>query len=184
MFARRGSAGSPTSTSPRSQPAAENATHNHALAKLENTTKRMLCTEAVMQDDDPPEFDEDWYLHKYPDVKRAVDAGRIRSGLAHYRSHGKAEGRLPIEPAPAFSPSRFCDLDFHQQSLIGWALMDLHSGRPIETGTLENMRELGIVRIVDGHPMLTAAGKALTGDSAITVDRLKTAAIRMMNRRL
>ena len=62
--------------------------------------------------------------------------------------------------------------------------MDLHSGRPIETGTLENMRELGIVRIVDGHPMLTAAGKALAGDSAITVDRLKTAAIRMMNRRL
>jgi hypothetical protein len=163
-----------------SRPAAEDATHNHVLAKLENATKRMLCTEAVMQDDDPPEFDEDWYLHKYPDVKRAVDAGRIRSGLAHYRSHGKAEGRLPIEPAPAFSPSRFCDLDFHQQSLIGWALMDLHSGRPIETGTLENMRELGIVRIVDGHPMLTA----LTGDSAITVDRLKTAAIRMMNRRL
>src|SRR4051794_14662589 len=40
-------------------------------------------------------FEEEWYLKNYPDVARAVTAGVFRSGLQHYLSFGKAEGRRP-----------------------------------------------------------------------------------------
>src|SRR6478672_408768 len=39
-------------------------------------------------------FDEAAYLQGNPDVARAVAAGVFESGLAHYESHGRAEGRL------------------------------------------------------------------------------------------
>jgi SAM-dependent methyltransferase len=35
------------------------------------------------------------YLEMYPDVKTAVSDGQFSSGLAHFKKHGKAEGRLP-----------------------------------------------------------------------------------------
>lgn len=38
-------------------------------------------------------FDEEWYLRRYPDVKRAIDAGRQHSALGHYLTSGRAEGR-------------------------------------------------------------------------------------------
>src|SRR5438094_7463740 len=38
-------------------------------------------------------FDEDWYLLTYPDVADAVRTGECSSGLEHYMSHGRVEGR-------------------------------------------------------------------------------------------
>jgi hypothetical protein len=38
-------------------------------------------------------FDEHWYLSNYPDVAKAVKAGKIRTGREHYIRHGHREGR-------------------------------------------------------------------------------------------
>lgn len=40
-------------------------------------------------------FDELWYLQVYPDIKAAVEANEIGSGLDHWNACGKTEGRLP-----------------------------------------------------------------------------------------
>src|ERR1700679_1242109 len=39
------------------------------------------------------EFDEQWYLERYEDIRRAVVNGSLSSGLEHFVRHGKAEGR-------------------------------------------------------------------------------------------
>ena len=39
------------------------------------------------------DFDDDWYLAKYPDVARSVKNGTFDSGYAHFMVHGKAERR-------------------------------------------------------------------------------------------
>ena len=49
-------------------------------------------------DGQPVEFDEEWYLGRYPDVARSVSEGHLRSGLEHYLRHGCNEGRLPVPP--------------------------------------------------------------------------------------
>lgn len=51
----------------------------------------------------PPDyFDEAGYLRLNPDVRQAVESGRIESGYAHYVLHGSAESRalpdMPREP--------------------------------------------------------------------------------------
>ena len=47
-------------------------------------------------------FDEAGYLRLNPDVRRAIEAGEIESGYAHYFWHGRAEGRaLPDSPREA-----------------------------------------------------------------------------------
>ncbi len=43
--------------------------------------------------DDAHPFPEEAYLRRNPDLREALADGRISSGLAHYRSHGYAEGR-------------------------------------------------------------------------------------------
>lgn len=48
------------------------------------------------------EFDEVWYLDRYPDVAQAVRNGVIPSGRHHYINFGRDEGRLPC--AYAFDP--------------------------------------------------------------------------------
>jgi hypothetical protein len=133
-----------------------------------------------MPDDTDFDFDETWYLSKHPDVKRAVDGGMFVSGFAHYRDYGRAEGRIPAPPGPVFSPGHFCSLTYDQQSTISWALMDLRAGRFIAPGIVENLCQLGIVRIAEGQPRLTAAGRKLTVND-ITVGRLNTAACSMLN---
>jgi hypothetical protein len=40
------------------------------------------------------EFDSEWYMEKYPDIRRAVSDGKILSALDHYLRHGSQEGRL------------------------------------------------------------------------------------------
>jgi hypothetical protein len=52
---------------------------------------------------DPEEFDfnEEWYLQKYPDVAAHVRAGGLPTGLAHYLAHGRTEGRLITPPTQA-----------------------------------------------------------------------------------
>jgi hypothetical protein len=49
---------------------------------------------------DDIEFDEEYYLNRYPDVARAVRAGGFASGRAHYVSAGQKEGRFPMPPSP------------------------------------------------------------------------------------
>lgn len=44
------------------------------------------------------DFDEDWYLTNYPDVREAVSRGRFPSGWAHFRAIGYLEGRLSHQP--------------------------------------------------------------------------------------
>lgn len=41
-------------------------------------------------------FNEAAYLARYPDVAEAVAKGHIASGLSHYETHGRKEGRLPV----------------------------------------------------------------------------------------
>lgn len=41
------------------------------------------------------EFDEQYYLEQYPDVKAAVVRKQFASGLDHYRIYGRQEGRRP-----------------------------------------------------------------------------------------
>jgi SAM-dependent methyltransferase len=55
------------------------------------------------------EFDEQWYLKRYPDVAKAIAAGSVRSALAHYQAHGIKEKRQPAPDqagGPAMSPRR------------------------------------------------------------------------------
>ena len=40
------------------------------------------------------EFDEAGYLERNPDVAQAVEAGAFASGWAHWKAHGRAEGRV------------------------------------------------------------------------------------------
>jgi hypothetical protein len=44
-----------------------------------------------------PSFDEEFYLQKYPDVRRAIADGKIASGIQHYLSSGFYEGRMPCD---------------------------------------------------------------------------------------
>jgi hypothetical protein len=46
-------------------------------------------------DFDPADFDEQWYLTQYPDVRAALEQGRVPSALHHYLRHGFDEGRSP-----------------------------------------------------------------------------------------
>ncbi len=41
-------------------------------------------------------FSEEWYLETYPDVRAAVDADEVRSGLRHFVESGVHEGRMPF----------------------------------------------------------------------------------------
>lgn len=43
-------------------------------------------------------FDENFYLNSYPDVRNAVNAGGISSGLQHFQQSGLAEGRVAVSP--------------------------------------------------------------------------------------
>jgi hypothetical protein len=44
------------------------------------------------------DFDEEWYLLRYPDVALANKERPGSSALAHYLAHGQKEGRLPKPP--------------------------------------------------------------------------------------
>jgi hypothetical protein len=40
------------------------------------------------------DFDENWYLATYPDIREAIDQGQFPSAWAHFRAVGYFEGRL------------------------------------------------------------------------------------------
>jgi hypothetical protein len=40
------------------------------------------------------DFDEDWYVARYPDVQEAIKTGVFPSGWAHFRTVGYFEGRM------------------------------------------------------------------------------------------
>jgi hypothetical protein len=42
--------------------------------------------------------DEEWYLSRYPDVRAAVEDGRLSSAASHYHRYGRRERRLPTKP--------------------------------------------------------------------------------------
>jgi hypothetical protein len=62
----------------------------HLLAR-EKTPRPYIRMANVMSNS---EFDEDFYLSRYGDVRQAVNAGSYRSGLEHYLACGKTEGRV------------------------------------------------------------------------------------------
>jgi hypothetical protein len=62
-----------------------------AIAQIEPSTNFEILTD----------FDEVWYLGRYPDVARAVELGQLSTGLQHYITYGRAEGRLPKSPTAA-----------------------------------------------------------------------------------
>jgi hypothetical protein len=45
------------------------------------------------------DFDEDWYLTTYPDVREAIQKGAFTSGWMHFRKVGYFEGRLGASPS-------------------------------------------------------------------------------------
>jgi len=42
----------------------------------------------------PAEFEQEFYLVRYPDVRLEIDSGRLESPYAHYQDYGFNEGRL------------------------------------------------------------------------------------------
>ena len=68
------------------------------LLRLRAETGRLAPPEPDADDaaQEEFEFDEAWYLRKYPDVQAAVKAERISSAREHYRRFGRNEGRLPV----------------------------------------------------------------------------------------
>jgi len=42
------------------------------------------------------EFNEAWYLHRYPDIAEAIKQGHIASAWEHFINNGYFEGRLPF----------------------------------------------------------------------------------------
>ena len=86
---------------------AENA-RNHALEavmvlqiqllRLRAETGRLVQEpeEEASEPEEEFEFDEAWYLERYPDVRAAIQAELIPSGREHYRRHGRGEGRKPV----------------------------------------------------------------------------------------
>lgn len=73
------------------------------------------------------EFDEDAYLHLYPDIAQGVETGAIESGWWHYVNHGSPEGRQWIaRPDPFAGVSR-----------------DIAPGDEMFTGNAEHYFEVG-----------------------------------------
>jgi FG-GAP-like repeat/RTX calcium-binding nonapeptide repeat (4 copies) len=52
-----------------------------------------------------PGFNEDFYLNHYPDALSAVRAGMVGSGLAHFLTSGRSDGRVPFAPGTQLSGS-------------------------------------------------------------------------------
>jgi len=50
------------------------------------------------------DVDEKWYLEQYPDIREAIEAGRIESAKRHFVNDGYFEGRLPF-PLSVDEPS-------------------------------------------------------------------------------
>jgi hypothetical protein len=42
------------------------------------------------------EIDEQWYLAEYPDIKQAIERGKIASARDHFIKHGYREGRHAV----------------------------------------------------------------------------------------
>ncbi len=51
-----------------------------------------FCMETVLE---RVHVDEDWYLNSHPDIKDAIDAGRLESARSHYCKFGFFEHRMP-----------------------------------------------------------------------------------------
>ena len=110
-------------------------------------------------------FDEAWYLRRYPDIARAVANGGCASGLAHYRAHGRGEGRRTrsVDPdlwqrlhkmhrgAGYLDPTDLLVTELHPRrvAMIGSCQMELWrfeetnpSGCPVDMLTVNNIATL------------------------------------------
>ena len=89
----------------------------------------------------PEEFDEDFYLAKYPDVKYALDQGTLSSAYEHYRAAGYLEKRAARDgDMPA------------QTSEAWWAnllhtISDLHSAVEGRGAEIEDLKMRRIQRL-------------------------------------
>jgi len=66
------------------------------LKGLSNFEKKSILRICVALSIETVNFDEDWYISAYPDVRDAIKQENFKSGLAHFRSMGYFEGRLPV----------------------------------------------------------------------------------------
>ena len=59
------------------------------------------------------QVDSDWYLDRYPDVRRAVEDGRYASALDHFVRVGIKQGLLPRRPNvdESWYRARYSDVD-------------------------------------------------------------------------
>jgi SAM-dependent methyltransferase len=70
-------------------------TTNHSIFFLGKTPFKEKTTVAP-QASDHQDFDEAYYLWRYPDVAAAVAKGQFQSGWHHYELYGQAEGRSTL----------------------------------------------------------------------------------------
>lgn len=56
------------------------------------------------------DFDEEFYLSKYADIREAVKVGTFSSGYAHYLAYGKAEGRHGRFKEKSSGPAEWIEL--------------------------------------------------------------------------
>ena len=70
-------------------------TTNHSIFFLGKTPFKEKVT-VTPQASDHQDFDEAYYLWRYPDVAAAVANGQFQSGWHHYELYGQAEGRSTL----------------------------------------------------------------------------------------
>jgi SAM-dependent methyltransferase len=56
---------------------------------------------AAVSSSSPLDWDEQWYVSRYPDIAEAIAAGRLVDPLQHYLEFGRNEGRFPCQAAEA-----------------------------------------------------------------------------------
>jgi hypothetical protein len=87
----------------------------------------------------PDLFDEEGYLRRYPDLAKAVAAGKHKTGWDHYLKHGAKEGRQPN--------------DFNEQFYLRaypTASLEIAAGRA--TSPLDHYKHIGKMRGFLPHP--------------------------------
>lgn len=73
--------------------------------------KNFLSSLALTQ-----EFDEEFYLECYPDVKKALESGSVPSAKDHFLYFGVFEGRIPSKSS--FNAEKYIELNRDVQSYI------------------------------------------------------------------
>ena len=90
------------------------------------------------------DFDGEYYMDTYPEIRAAVDSGQVISPFHHFLSYGLAEGRLP---------NPFFDTAYYFANNPSVA-KDMSTGRYL--GVFEHFLEVGVKRGFRAHEPLRA----------------------------